>query len=341
MDPAMFDRQFTKREDEMFEISPRRVLVTGCAGFIGSTLCERLLAQGCEVVGLDGMTDYYARERKLENLARLHDYTGFTLHRLDLACDSLAAHVEGIDAIFHLAGRPGVRTSFGVDFGGYVHDNVVGTQRLLEAASAAPLATVVYASSSSVYGTAERMPTDEGVALQPVSPYGITKVATEALADMYHRAHGLHVVGLRYFTVYGPRQRPDMAFSRFIGAAIDRRPITVFGTGAQTRDFTYVDDAVTATLLAAERGRAGRVYNVGGGAPVRLIDALHTIGDLVGRPLDIQHRPVARGDAAATCADGGLAFEELGFTPSTALATGLAGQVDFALGRQGAFALAA
>jgi UDP-glucuronate 4-epimerase len=325
----------------MLDMAPRRALVTGCAGFIGSTLCERLLRQGCEVVGLDGVTDYYSHEVKLDNLARLQEYTGFRVHELDLASDDFASHLADVDTIFHLAGRPGVRTSFGSDFGAYVHDNVVATQRLLEAALACPQVTVVYASSSSVYGTAEQMPTPEGVKLEPVSPYGITKVAAETLADLYHRAHGMTVVGLRYFTVYGPRQRPDMAFSRFIGAALDRRPITVYGTGRQTRDFTYVDDAVTATLLAAERGRAGRVYNVGGGAPVRLIDALHTIGDLAGCRLEIDYRPAARGDAAATCADGALAFEDLGFLPSTTLESGLAAQVDFARSRRYELASAA
>jgi nucleoside-diphosphate-sugar epimerase len=318
----------------MIDSSPRRKLVTGCAGFIGSTLCERLLRQGYEVVGLDGFTDYYSTEIKLDNISRLQEYTGFRSHRLDLATDDLAPHLEGVDTIYHLAGRPGVRTSFGVDFGAYVHDNVVATQRLLEAALACPLATLVYASSSSVYGTAETMPTPESVTPAPVSPYGITKVAVETLADMYHRTHGLTVVGLRYFTVYGPRQRPDMAFSRFIGAALDGRPITVYGSGDQTRDFTYVEDAVTATLLAAEQGRAGRVYNIGGGAPVRLNEALQMIGSFSNRRLEIQRSPTARGDAAATCADGSLAAAELGFAPATSLETGLAAQVEFARARR-------
>lgn len=320
----------------MCDTSSRRAVVTGCAGFIGSTLCERLLQQGCEVVGVDGFTDYYSPEIKLDNIARLQEYTGFRSHRLDLASDDLAPHLEGVDTIFHLAGRPGVRTSFGVGFGAYVHDNVVATQRLLEAALACPLATVVYASSSSVYGTAETMPTPESVTLAPVSPYGITKVATETLADMYYRTHGLTVVGLRYFTVYGPRQRPDMAFSRFISAALDGRPITVYGSGEQTRDFTYVGDAVTATLLAAERGRAGSVYNIGGGSPVRLNEALRIIGSLSGRPLEIERLPTARGDAAATCADGARAAADLGFVPATGLETGLAAQVDFARSRRSA-----
>jgi nucleoside-diphosphate-sugar epimerase len=325
----------------MHDTSPRRALVTGCAGFIGSTLSERLLRQGCEVVGLDGFTDYYSPQLKLANLARLDDYDAFSMHAVDLASDDFSAHLEGVDTIFHLAGRPGVRTSFGADFSAYVHDNVVATQRLLEAAVACPLTTVVYASSSSVYGTAERMPTPEDVALQPVSPYGITKVTTESLADMYYRSQGMNIVGLRYFTVYGPRQRPDMAFCRFIDAAIDGRPITVYGTGRQTRDFTFVEDVVTATLLAAERGRAGQVYNIGGGSSVRLIHALRVIGSLVERPLELEFEAAARGDAAATCADSARAAADLGFVPSTPLEDGLARQIEFALSRECEPALAA
>lgn len=320
---------------------PRRALVTGCAGFIGSTLCERLLDEGCDVVGIDNFTDFYSADLKLSNLAELRERPGFELHELDLACDDFAQQIEGVETIFHLAARAGVRGSFGADFNSYVRDNVVATQRLFEAAVRLPLTNIVYASSSSVYGTAERMPTPEDVRLQPVSPYGVTKLAAESLADMYFRTTGLSVVGLRYFTVYGPRQRPDMAFSRFIDAALAGRPITVYGNGRQTRDFTFVDDAVTATIAAATRGRPGRVYNIGGGSPVRLNSAIRTIAGLLGRRIEINYTDPARGDAEATCADGGLALEELGFVPSTSVRSGLTQQVAWALGRSDELAYAA
>ncbi len=224
-----------------------------------------------------------------------------------------------------------MRGSFGDGFQVYLRNNVQGTQRLLESAVRSPVDSFVYASSSSVYGNAESHPTLETAVRTPVSPYGMTKCATEELAGVYGRNHNLHVVGLRYFTVYGPRQRPDMAFSRFVAAGLAGEPITVLGDGLQVRDFTYVDDVVEGTLLAAEHGTAGAVYNIGGGTPVTLLDAIHLIEEKIGRPIAIEYGPSARGDARQTGADTTLARKELGFSPSVSLEEGLARQVEWTM----------
>jgi nucleoside-diphosphate-sugar epimerase len=311
----------------------RRALVTGCAGFIGSTLSERLVDDGWEVVGIDSLNAMYSLRAKLENLGRLRHHERFELRTADLATDALERMLEGVDTVFHLAARPGVRESFGNGFADYARDNVVATQRLLEATvNAAPdLRSFVYASSSSVYGTPTVTPTPETAERTPLSPYGMTKVATEELAALYHRASELPVVGLRYFTVYGPRQRPDMAFSRFIGCALRGEPLRVFGDGRQLRDFTFVADAVEGTLAAAEHGVHGSVYNVGGGKPVALADAIGLLSEALEMPIAVERLDAARGDARNTCADGSKAEQDLGFSPSTPLAHGLRAQVEWAI----------
>ncbi|HKR98054.1 MAG TPA: NAD-dependent epimerase/dehydratase family protein [Candidatus Dormibacteraeota bacterium] len=311
-----------------------RHLVTGCAGFLGSHLSERLVAESHEVIGVDCFTSYYARATKELNLERLRDEPRFHLLELDLAGDSLDGLLEGVDCIFHLAAQAGVRGSFGERFAGYVRNNVVATQRLLEQAVLARPTAFVYASSSSVYGDAARYPTTELAERRPVSPYGMTKVSTEELAGVYLRCFAVPAVGLRYFTAYGPRQRPDMAFSTFFSRVLAGQPVPLNGDGRQVRDFTFVDDVVEGTVCAARHGRAGAVYNIGGGAPVRLLDALGLIGELTGLPVEIEPRECPLGDARRTGCDGELARTELGFDPSTELRDGLAAQLEWMLAGQ-------
>jgi nucleoside-diphosphate-sugar epimerase len=320
--------------DSSFGGRRNRVLVTGCAGFLGSRLTERLLEADVEVIGLDCFTDFYPRPLKERNIADLADQPAFDLQERDLASDPLDDLVEQVDLIYHLAAQAGVRGSFGDGFQTYLHNNVRGTQRLLESAVRNPVEAIVYASSSSIYGNADLYPTPETAPRAPVSPYGMTKCATEDLAGVYRRNHGLHTVGLRYFTAYGPRQRPDMAFARFAAAGLAGDSITIFGDGHQIRDFTYVDDVIDATLLAAEHGVGGATYNVGGGTPVTLLDAIQVLEEQIGRPIAIEHRPSARGDARQTGADTRRARAELGFAPSVSLEEGLARQVEWTMGHR-------
>lgn len=311
----------------------RRALVTGCAGFIGSHLSERLLADGWDVVGLDTFTDFYPRAIKLRNLQGLLDEPRFRFHELDLCTGELDDLVEEADTVFHLAAQAGVRGSFGTTFDDYVRNNVVATQRLLDAMVVHPGASMVYASSSSVYGNAERLPTTESCDRHPVSPYGMTKVATEELAGVYSRTYGLPTVGLRYFTAYGPRQRPDMAFSRFVAAALQGEELTVNGDGEQARDFTYVDDVVAATIAAADLRRPeARVFNVGGGDPVSINQVLGLLEEILERPLDVRYGAPQLGDARRTTANASAARDELGFIAERDLEAGLRAQVDWALG---------
>jgi nucleoside-diphosphate-sugar epimerase len=314
-----------------FHVPHGRVLVTGCAGFIGSRLVERLLYDGTSVVGVDSFTDYYAKDTKKANLRRFRDHPGFTFRRLDLSRDSLDGLLGEVDVVYHLAGQPGVRASFGAGFPKYLRHNVEATQRLLESAIGQPLESFVYASSSSVYGDLEKYPTAEDVPLRPRSPYGMTKVAAEELGGVYLRNHGVPVVGLRYFTVYGPGQRPDMAFARFIQQLLAGHQLTVYGDGRQVRDFTYVDDAVRGTIAAGARGRPGAVYNIGGGHPVELREAYSLLGEILQRPANVLMLPAAAGDVLRTGADGTRAREELGFRPEIMLADGLRAQVKGAL----------
>jgi UDP-glucuronate 4-epimerase len=308
----------------------RRALVTGCAGFLGSHLSEHLLAAGSEVIGADRFSDYYDPMIKAGNITELRDHSGFELRELDLASDPLDELLEGVDVVFHLAARAGVRGSFGATFAEYLADNVLATQRLLEAAVGRELKSFVYASSSSIYGHASR-PVAETAPPRPVSAYGATKAAVEEMAALYHRTAGLPVVGLRYFTVYGPRQRPDMAFSRFIAHTLQRDPIPVYGDGSQMRDFTFVEDVIAATLAAGALGRPGQVYNIGGGSPTRLLDAISLLQELMEIPIATHHVPAIRGDARHTNCDGARALVDLGFKPSWDLRCGLARQVEWAL----------
>lgn len=301
-----------------------KALVTGAAGFIGSTLTDRLLSQGADVVGIDCFTDYYPRALKERNLAAARQSPRFRFVEDDLLETDLDALLDGVTHIFHLAAQAGVRKSWGRDFGVYVHNNIAVSQRLLEACAGRPLDRFVYASTSSVYGDDAPIPMREDQRLQPLSPYGVSKLAAEHLGHLYHVNHGLPFVALRYFTVYGPRQRPDMGFHRFLTAAMEGRPLTRYGDGEQTRDFTFVADAVTGTVAAGTRGVPGRVYNLGGGARVTVNDVFAMIGRLVGEPIAIDQQPPQKGDMRDTYADTSRAATDLGFAPSVTLEQGLA-----------------
>jgi UDP-glucuronate 4-epimerase len=306
-----------------------RVLVTGAAGFIGSHLCEALLARGDSVLGIDAFTEYYSPARKRANLSAAVA-NGLEFKRVDLSRDALDTLVEGIDVVYHMAAQPGVRPSWGETFDTYARHNIVATQRLLEATLRAGGARFVFASSSSVYGNILAGPARESEQPAPVSPYGFTKAACEELLSVYRRVHGLSTVALRYFTVYGPRQRPEMAFASFIRAVLAGRPIEVFGDGTQTRDFTFVSDVVRATIRAAELGTEP-VYNISGGTNSTLLEAIGEIERLAGRRALISFSPPARGDAYRTNADLTAAQRDLRYAPEVSLAHGLELQVDAAM----------
>lgn len=298
-------------------------LVTGGAGFIGSHLSERLLAQGATVTAVDCFTDYYPRPIKERNLSGLLGKPNYRFIEGELARVDLASLLDGVTHVFHLAAQAGVRKSWGRDFTTYTTLNVDATQILLEACVGRPIERVVYASSSSVYGDEVALPMREDALPQPVSPYGVTKLAAEHLCNLYHVNHAVPTVSLRYFTVYGPRQRPDMGFHRFFTAVLEGRPLVQFGDGLQTRDFTFVADAVTATATAAVRGAPGGVYNIGGGSRVTLREVFDLIGRVTGRPVDIDHQPEQKGDMRDTYAETARAQADLGFAPSVTLEQGL------------------
>jgi nucleoside-diphosphate-sugar epimerase len=301
-----------------------RAIVTGAAGFIGSHLSQTLLDRGAEVIGLDCFTDYYPRALKQANLGALLGHPGFSLIESTIQRADLGALLDGATHVFHLAAQAGVRKSWGRDFGVYTTNNVEATQVLLEACVGKPLHRLVYASSSSVYGDTAQIPMREDALPRPVSPYGVTKLAAEHLCHLYSANHGVPATSVRYFTVYGPRQRPDMAFHRFLKAVLRNEPICVFGDGGQTRDFTFVADAVSATIAAGERGVPGRAYNVGGGSRVSLNDVLEVIGQVTGRAIRVERGPEQKGDMRDTYADTSLARSDLGFRPTVPLADGLA-----------------
>jgi UDP-glucose 4-epimerase len=300
-----------------------RALVTGAAGFVGSHLTAALLDEGAEVTGLDCFTDYYPRAMKEGNLAAVGERPGFRFVEASIQQANLPALLDGVTHVFHLAAQAGVRKSWGRDFEVYTVNNVEATQILLEACVGRPLDRLVYASSSSVYGDGTPIPMREDALPQPVSPYGVTKLAAEQLGYLYYYNHGVPVVSLRYFTVYGPRQRPDMGFHRFCRAALTGAPIALYGDGEQTRDFTYVSDAVAATAAAGRQGAAGHVYNIGGGSRVSINDVLALIGRISGRTLDIRREAPQKGDMRDTFADTSLARRDLGFVPRVGLDEGL------------------
>jgi nucleoside-diphosphate-sugar epimerase len=303
-----------------------KALVTGAAGFIGSTLTSSLLERGVDVIGLDCFTDYYAREVKEDNLAAFRAHPRFTFVEDALQTVPLERVLDGVTHVYHLAAQAGVRRSWGDEFRVYTSHNVDATQRLLEAVKGRSIARFVYASSSSVYGDVAVIPMREDAMVQPVSPYGVTKLAAEHLCNLYHANFGVPSVSLRFFTVYGPRQRPDMGFHRFIRAALSGTPITLYGDGEQTRDFTYVGDIVSALEAAGDRGRPGAVYNIGGGSRVSINQVLDLVGRLTGRTLSIERNPTQKGDMRDTFADTSRAQADLAFRPSHTLEAGLAAE---------------
>ncbi|HEX9036466.1 MAG TPA: NAD-dependent epimerase/dehydratase family protein [Ktedonobacterales bacterium] len=303
-----------------------RCLVTGVGGFVGSHLAERLIADGHDVIGVDAFLDYYHRSLKMANLRAVSTSERFQLIEGDLNELPLDSLLDGCDWVFHQAAQAGVRASWGTSFGVYVRANIDATQRLLEAmVRARHVRRFVYASSSSVYGDAPELPVTEQTLTRPVSPYGVTKLAAEHLCSLYWRNYRIPTVSLRYFTVYGPRQRPDMAFHRFCKAVASGQPITVYGDATQTRDFTYVSDVVEANIQAAEvRGAEGQIFNIAGGSRVALADVIATLEEVAGRSAIIEYEQTARGDVRDTFADTTRAREQLGYAPHVSLRDGLA-----------------
>jgi len=300
-----------------------KALVTGVAGFIGSHLAASLLDRGATVVGVDCFTDYYPRPIKEANLAENAQREGFRFAEVRIQDADLPALLDGVTHVFHLAAQAGVRKSWGTDFRTYTDNNIDATQMLLEACVGRPLTRFVHASSSSIYGDASSVPMREDAMPRPISPYGVTKLSAEQLGYLYHVNHGVPAVAMRYFTVYGPRQRPDMAFHRFITAALKDRPITLYGDGEQTRDFTFVSDAVAATIAAGDRGVPGRAYNIGGGSRVSMNEVLTILERIAAHPLKVAREAAQRGDMRDTFADTTLARRELGFEPSVSLEKGI------------------
>ena len=302
-----------------------RALVTGCAGFIGSTLTDRLLRDGYEVIGIDRFSDYYARDLKERNLSSAMKHPQFTLVEEDILD---IGTFPSVDWVFHLAAQAGVRASWGESFDIYTRDNVLATQRLLECYKSQKIRKFVYSSSSSVYGDVE-LPMREDRMVQPVSPYGVTKLAAEHLCSLYWKNYGVPTVSLRYFTVYGPRQRPDMGINKFVRAVLKGEAITVYGDGTQTRDFTYIDDIVEANVLAAMSDVRGEVFNIGGGNRISVNGLIGAIEMAVGKTANVEHSAEQKGDVKDTWADTRKATELLGWHATIGITAGLKRYVDW------------
>ena len=300
-----------------------RCLVTGVAGFIGSHLAEALLKAGYQITGIDCFTEYYSKELKKANLANLRQNRNFNFVEADLLHLDLKSILKKIDWVFHLSAQAGVRASWGKNFEIYIQNNILATQKLLEGSKNVKLKGFVYASSSSVYGDTNTLPTPEEVYLQPVSPYGLTKLAGEHLCYLYHKNFDVPTVALRYFTVYGPRQRPDMAFHRFLKAALLGEPIEIYGDGKQTRDFTYISDIIDIHLAVMDHLHPGEVFNIGGGTQTHLNTVVDLISKITGKEIKIIYKPVEKGDVRHTAADITKAQNILGYKPKIKLPEGL------------------
>jgi UDP-glucose 4-epimerase len=300
-----------------------KALITGVAGFIGSHLAESLLAQGHEVVGIDNFLDNYAQPYKEANLTALRPAPEFTFIPGDLRQLDLISLLRGTDLLFHLAAQPGVRASWGREFTRYTDNNVTATQMLLEAATGATLNKFVYASTSSVYGDTADLPMREDGLARPVSPYGVSKLAAEHLCYLYNKAYGLPTVALRFFTVYGPRQRPDMFFHIFMRGLLRGDEIPLFDDGEQTRDFTFVSDIVDGLVAAARYPKHGEVFNLGGGSQTSLLDAIHLAERIAGRKARLIRHDRQKGDVRHTSASLAAARSRLGYEPRVSLQEGL------------------
>ncbi len=301
----------------------RKALVTGAAGFIGSHLCERLLENGYAVTGVDSFTDYYDVRIKRNNISTCSENDSFEFVGGSINDVDLEKLLSGVDYVFHQAAQAGVRASWGSRFEEYIDSNVRATQRLCEAAKGGDLKRFVYASSSSVYGEPVELPTKENHPTRPVSPYGVTKLDAENLCLLYKKAYGLPVVCLRYFTVYGPRQRPDMALHRFLKGAFGGTHVEVYGNGGQTRDFTYVDDVVEANVLAMAYEGGEPVFNIGGGSRVTVNHMLDLVGRYSRGDFDVRYVDAEKGDVSHTSADTSLARAELGYEPRMSFEEGI------------------
>lgn len=298
-------------------------LITGAAGFIGSHLCKKLIQEGAHLIALDAFTDFYSRSIKENNVQPLVSHPRFELIPADILEIDLDNIIDKVDVVFHLAAQPGVRTSWGADFSIYTKNNIDATQKLLEAAKTSKLKKFIYASSSSVYGLSPQLPMTETSTLHPYSPYGVTKLAAENLCYLYHKNYGVPCVSLRFFTVYGPGQRPDMAFHKFFQAVSKDEEITVFGDGQQTRDFTYIDDIIRANLSSIENGKAGENYNLGGGTRRKLADILPLLEDICEKSIKVRYVAGQKGDVRHTFANIQKAKDDLKYNPNIPLEEGL------------------
>jgi len=300
-----------------------KALVTGAAGFIGSHLSEYLIAKGLRVVGIDSFMDYYPRSVKESNIAGIIRDQHYEFIEGSLLEVDLSRLLAGVDVVFHQAAQAGVRASWGRSFKVYTDNNILATQMLLEACKESPVEKFIYASSSSVYGDTKDLPMRESSLPCPVSPYGVSKLAAEHLSCLYHRNFAIPAVSLRYFTVYGARQRPDMAFHRFLRWALEGSALQIYGDGRQSRDFTHVDDIVEANWLALEKGQPGEVFNIGGGSRVTLNEVVEMIKTMVGRELEVHYEGVQKGDVRHTFADMTKAEKKLGYRPKVPIQDGL------------------
>jgi len=302
-----------------------KTLVTGCAGFIGSHLVDKLLEEGYEVIGMDCFTDYYPKEIKEANISNALNHNNFEFIKEDiLEMDKFPE----VDYVFHLAAQAGVRASWGKSFEIYTRNNVEATQKLLEFYKNLNIKKFVYASSSSVYGDAE-LPMKEDSLLKPVSPYGVTKLAGENLCYLYWKNYNVPTISLRYFTVYGPRQRPDMAIHKFVKAIFNGKEITVFGDGTQTRDFTFVGDAVEANILAANNDVVGEVFNIGGGSRISVNELIKIMENIIGKKANMKYIEKQKGDVKDTLADVSKANKLLHWTPKVIISDGLKNFVEW------------
>ncbi len=300
-----------------------KCFVSGTAGFIGSHLSEFLIEKGWQVVGIDNLMDYYPKSIKEANIADLRRNQNFEFVEASLLGVDLEELLQGVEVVFHQAAQAGVRASWGQNFKVYSDNNILATQMLLEACRKSPVKKFIYASSSSVYGDTTELPMRESSLPCPVSPYGVSKLAAEHLCRLYYKNFGVPTVSLRYFTVYGARQRPDMAFHRFLRWAMEGKPIAVYGDGEQSRDFTHVDDIVEANWLAGQNGLPGEVFNIGGGSCMTLNEVIPIIQGIVGQAIEVRHEGTKKGDVRHTLANMAKARVELGYEPKMPIAEGL------------------